>query len=232
MPVSCPHCSGDIQPTIDQTLKDRLKRKDEANQKKVEGLRRELELTERKLSDASGNSAELEDLRTKVAEYETKITTSERKAFLTAAGVPADKLDDVLDDLSLIFDNRAQADAEGNMPTFEAFYAADGPGRASPVVQAVLPASAPEGGAPPGAPGAVPAPTSSPTTPPVRAPSSSAGAVPTTPAQSTRMTPAQLEAYFRSPEFQRMPREQQVAKERELAGQHNARYDYNVPSPT
>ncbi len=226
MGVNCPHCSGDVQETVDSVLKDRVAR---AN-KKTENAKKELELTNAKLREMQSNAKpkELEELREKVAKYETQIQTNERTDFLAGLlGGDKEGAAKVLDDLNLLYENRAKPGEDGEMPSFSDFYADGGAGRSLTLVQMMLPEGAgvatepPATGAAPGSSSSVPA--------VVRAPNTSTGAAPTAPRSSAKMTPQQLAAHFNSPAHKSLPRAEQVAREQQLAKQHGAGYGYSIP---
>lgn len=200
MALNCPHCSKELPGyTTQEALEARVAQKGRDLEREIEPLR----------AKASGYDAlkiEHDALGKKLAERESQI---ELRDVLGARGVTDPK---VMRSISAIYGAETADLAEDKRPKLGDWLDADG--KSHPVISGVLkPPPAPV--APAASTPAAPAPTG--TVNP-----GGAGAAPPNSAPSSKMTPADVQKYLRSPEYRALPRAEQAKKLGELQAQVSA----------
>jgi hypothetical protein len=203
MPINCPACKADIQSTVDETLADRLARKD----REVKAAKDELAMTERALTAEREKLKGFETDRTELETYRKEKSKRERLDVLAAHKIP----EAALDDMQTLFDARMASRDEKDRVSFADFYGENGEGRKSVLLASYFGAAPADGGANPSRPGA---PAGAP--PPPGIGNGNTGAAPPGNGRGRTATPADLQKYFASPEYKALPPAEKKKKLAEL----------------
>jgi len=208
MPVECPHCKATIEGFVPQeALTKRLSEKDG----EIRTLRDAVAEMTPKARDYDAVAGERDGLKAQVAEITQR---AERSSALAQRGITDPRLAAAFE---AIHASEMAGRPEGERIAFGEIdqWAADHPLLAphlQPTATGTQPAAPVAGPSGPPAAGAAQAPVGLP-----RAP----GAQPAAPPQG-RMTPAQIQAYFRSPEYRALSAADKAAKMTELRSQVSA----------
>lgn len=190
MAIACPHCKVEIADVLTQaTHVERLNLKEAAN----EALRGEKAALEAKVTRLAPFEAQVATL---TADLEKQKGSSAKVLAAAKAGLNPDKMRLVETAYEMSFDG---TDAS-RRPAFADWLVADDGAKANGDIKHLFAGVAP-------------------TTPGAPVPKSDAPPPGSPPPGGARPTPQQLSAYFASPEFKSLPRDQQKAKVAELEAQ-------------
>lgn len=203
MAYACPHCTKEIAGVVSQdTLTERLAVKQSA----IDNLTAEKATLQARVEQATKGAGDAAALQGQIDTLTKQLDTARREQGEYIAAASAGVTDPKkLKFIRLAYEDAHEGVEEAKRPAFEAWLADASGARAHDAVRHLFAAP----GQPPAA-GAHMQPPRKDAPPPV------------TPPATGRPSPAQISAYFASPEFKSLPREQQRAKMAELEAQVKA----------
>ncbi len=225
MPTPCPHCAADVSATL--VAKTEVATTLAA--KEAEILRLKPEAAKGALTDGlAARLAAAETLAARVPALETAAAAATQRAErMQALGTASPRLLDpqISAAVEAVYGLVIAAMPEAERPAFGAWLGDAAGAKAHPLLAALF-TNAPAAPAPPAAAPAAPATAaaqSAPAAPPRPGlpPANTGAAPPAAPAQGPMSRP-QIEAYFRSPEYRALPKDQQVTRYNELVAQAQA----------
>lgn len=199
---SCPHCEKDLGSgfTTQDALEGRLARQKDKFKAESDVLRTQLQEAQSQLKDASKAAKSTAELQAQVAELQGKLDAQAQAVVLQDSGLDASYHDNAL----ALWRFANEGAEEGKALSLADWLA--GPARDG-VLAAVLPGTGPVGGEEaPEAPGAT-QPTAT-----VQGPRSGRDTYRSPPRTQRRRTPQEVRAILQSPEFNRLPRDEQIKR--------------------
>lgn len=203
MANACPHCKAEIPGMIEQSVHtERLNLKQAA----LDHRNEEYEALKQKLEQATPRLREVDALTAKIATLEGDLEKQKGSAAKALAAAKAGLNPDKMRLAETAYEMAHETVDAAKRPAFTDWLVAEDGAKSNPDIRHLFAAAQAAAGTPP-IPGSPPVPKKD--APPPTAP----------PGGNQKPTPAQIDAYFKSPEFKAMKREDQHKKVAELQAQ-------------